>query len=99
MRRKKNRHRGSAFDDYLHEEGIHAEVTAHALKSVLATELRRTMERDGISKTAMAKRLATSRSELDRLLDPDDARDVRLNTLAKVADALGKRMVFALEDA
>jgi DNA-binding NtrC family response regulator len=100
MPRKKNKHEGSTLESLLREEGIYAEVTARAIKEVLAEQLAETMEREGISKSEMARRLETSRSALDRLLDPEDPNlNLKVFTLAKVAEALGKRMEFRLSDA
>jgi hypothetical protein len=100
MPRKKNKHEGSTLESFLREEGIYAEVTARAIKEVLAEQLAETMEREGISKSEMARRLETSRSALDRLLDPEDPNlNLKVFTLAKVAETLGKRMEFRLSDA
>jgi DNA-binding Xre family transcriptional regulator len=88
---KKNRHVGSDFDDFLQEEGILADVEAVAIKRVLAHQLSAMMKSKRISKTEMARRMRTSRSALDRLLDPQNA-SVTLQTLERAAQALGKRL-------
>ncbi len=95
---KKNPHRGSSFESFLEEEGLLEEATEKAIKSVLAWQLARQMKAQRITKAAMAKRLNTSRSQLDRLLDPDNDH-VTLATLSKAARAIGKRVRIDLVDA
>ena len=89
------KHLGSRFDDFLEEQGLLEESRAAAIKFKLAHELRRAMAKEKITKAALAKRLKTSRSGIDRLLDPDNT-SITLNTMAKVATVLGKRIQFAL---
>ena len=72
MAKAQNKHLGSSFDDFLAEEGIYEEVTAVAWKRVLAWEVSEAMRKEGISKSEMAKRMKTSRSQLERFLDPDN---------------------------
>ncbi len=88
---KKNRHIGSDFDDFLRDEGLLADVQAVAIKRVLALQLARMMKKQRITKAEMARRMKTSRSALDRLLDPQNA-SVTLQTLERAAQALGKRL-------
>ena len=88
---------GSSFDDFLQEEGIYEEVQATAIKRVLSWQLQQAMESAHISKAEMARRMQTSRSHLDRLLDPDNER-VQLDTLMKAAAAVGKRVRIELEN-
>ena len=78
---------GSSFDDFLREDGAFEETQAVAIKRVIAWALAQEMEKKNITKTAMAERMATSRSQLDRLLDPDNA-DVKLDTLSRAARAV-----------
>jgi DNA-binding Xre family transcriptional regulator len=86
---------GSSFDSWLREEGIYEEVTATALKRVLARQLEAAMKEKQLSKSEMARRMRTSRAALDRLLDPDyDA--VTLSTLRKAALALGRQVRLEL---
>jgi hypothetical protein len=89
---------GSSFDDFLKEEGLYEEVTAQAIKRVLAWRIEQAMVERGIGKSEMAKRMRTSRSQLDRLLDPDNDK-VLLQTVQKAAAAVGKRLTIGLEDA
>ena len=70
---------GAPFDDYL-KEGHLRGVTARAIKRVIARQLDALMEDQGLTKSALAKRMKTSRAQLDRLLDPGN-RSVTLGTL------------------
>ena len=96
--KRRNRHVGSSFDAFLVEEGLFEEVTSVAWKRVLAWEVSEAMRKEGISKTEMARRMNTSRSHLDRLLDPDNP-NVLLETVQKAAAAVGKRLTIGLMDA
>lgn len=91
-------HSGSSFDDFLREEGTLEETEAVAIKRVIAWQLHQEMQRKRISKRAMADRLRTSRSQLDRLLDPRYS-GVTLGTLSRAAIALGKRLKVQVIDA
>jgi antitoxin HicB len=90
-----NPHIGSSFADFLDEEGIRAEVEARAVKRVLAWQIDQARREQNLSKTALAARMQTSRSQLDRLLDPDNTQ-VQLDTIQKAAAALGQRLVVEL---
>ena len=102
MNAKKNRrrtdHSGSSFDGFLEREGIREEVEAVAIKRVLAWQLVRAMQEQRKTKQAMAKQLRTSRSQLDRLLDPQNV-SVTLDTITRAARALGKRVIISVADA
>ncbi|MEK7405945.1 MAG: helix-turn-helix domain-containing protein [Acidobacteriota bacterium] len=91
-----NKNIGSDFDDFLREQGILEDVEALAVKRLLAHELRQALATERISKTELAARMGTSRSQLERLLDPENE-SVTLATLAKAAAALGKRLRISLE--
>jgi len=80
---------GSLFEDFLREQGTYETTTHVAVKRVLAFQLAAMMREQHVSKTEMAMRLDTSRSQLDRLLDPDDD-GVTLSVLARVAQAVGR---------
>lgn len=86
-----DKHIGSNFDDFLAEEGLLAETEAVAIKRVVAYQVAKMMADQHISKTAMAKRMKTSRSALDRLLDPKNT-SVTLQTLERAAHAINKRL-------
>jgi antitoxin HicB len=86
---------GTSLDDWLREEGTYEEVTAVAIKRVLARQIAQEMTNQNLSKSEMAKRMHTSRAALDRLLDPaSDA--VTLNTLFKAATAVGRQINMEL---
>jgi antitoxin HicB len=86
---KPNPHTGSGFDEFLVEEGIFEEVQAKALKRALAEQLEEAMVAAKLTKIRMAEKMKTSRSQLDRVLDPDNV-SIQLDTLIKAARALGK---------
>ena len=90
-------HRGSTFDSFLEEQGIRGEVEAIAVKRVLAWQLEREMQKQHKTKLAMARELHTSRSQLDRLLDPANA-SVSLDTIARAARVLGKKVTIRISD-
>ena len=91
----KNRHIGSNFDDFLKEEGLLAEAEATAIKRVIAHQIEKEMAERKLTKTALARRMKTSRSALDRLLDPENA-SVTLLTLQSAALALSRRLKVEL---
>ena len=91
-----NQHRGSSFDDFLKEDGIFEEVQAKALKRALSEQLDDAMQAINLSKVDMAKRMDTSRSQLDRVLDPANL-SVQLDTLMKAANAVGKTVEIKLK--
>jgi hypothetical protein len=86
---------GSALDEFLAEEGILDEATEHAIKGVLAWQIEQAMRAQQLTKTAMARRMQTSRAQLDRLLDPENS-SVTLHTLHRAAAVLGKRLRMEL---
>ena len=86
-----NKHSGSSFDDFLEKEGILEEVSAKARKRLLSLQLNDIMKESRISKTNLATKLQTSRSQLDRLLDPENTA-ITLESLERIAHAVGKRL-------
>jgi predicted XRE-type DNA-binding protein len=88
---------GSTFDSFLEQEGIREDVEAVAIKRVLAWQLEQAMRQQQKTKQAMAKQLHTSRSQLDRLLDPRNV-SVTLDTITRAARALGKRVIIRVAD-
>jgi DNA-binding Xre family transcriptional regulator len=91
----KDKNIGSSFDSWLREEGLYEDVSAAALKRVLARQVAAAMEEKQFSKAEMARRMGTSRAALDRLLDPEyDA--VTLSTLRKAAQAVGRQVRLEL---
>jgi antitoxin HicB len=95
--RKNDVHSGSSLDSFLDEEGLREAVDAVAIKRVLAWQIGRAMRKQQKTKRAMARQLRTSRSQLDRLLDPRNV-SVTLDTLTRAARAVGKRVVLRLAD-
>ena len=87
----KNKHIGSSFDNFLEDEGLLGEAQAIAVARKLAWEVNNYLVENNTSKTAFAKMLDTSRMQVNRLIDPDDT-SVNLNTMAKVAEAMGKKL-------
>lgn len=86
---------GSSFDAFLDEQGLYEEATLAATKRVLAEQIRQAMEQEHLSKAEMARRMHTSRSALERLIDPRNE-NVTLQTLDKAAKAIGRRLTVAL---
>ena len=92
---KSNRHIGSSFEDFLKEEGTYEETTIHAIKRVLAWQIEQEMKTQGLTKVEVAKRMHTSRAQLDRLLDPENDK-VQLDTLQRAAHAVGRKLHLEL---
>ena len=97
-RKRRKDHSGTTFDSFLEQEGIREEVEAVAIKRVVAWQLEQAMQDQRKTKQAMAKQLRTSRSQLDRLLDPRNV-SVTLDTITRAARALGKRVIIRVADA
>ncbi|HEV3018186.1 MAG TPA: Fis family transcriptional regulator [Burkholderiaceae bacterium] len=95
---KRNPYVGSDFDDFLKSEGIFDDVQAVAVKRVLAHQLQQSMRAKRLTKTAMAKRMGTTRAQLDRLLDPENP-SATLASVVKAANAVGKRVKISLVNA
>lgn len=89
--------KGSTFESFLEDQGIKEETYAVATKRVLAWQIAEAMKDQNISKTEMARRMLTSRAQLDRLLDPDNDK-VQLDTIEKGAKAIGRKLRFELVD-
>ena len=90
-----NKHVGSSFDDFLEEQGILDECSAVAAKRVLAWQLRQEMEKTRITKSALAKKMETSRASVNRLLDPQNP-SVNLQTMERAARMLGRKLQIQL---
>jgi len=84
-------HTGSNFDDFLEEEGVLEEVSVKAHKRLLVLQLVDIMQENNITKTSLAKKLQTSRSQLDRILDPNNS-SITLDVLERVAYAVGRKL-------
>jgi antitoxin HicB len=94
-RKTKNPHIGSSFDAFLKEEGIYEDVQTTAIKRVLASQLEEAMKKRKLTKVEMARRMRTSRVQLDRLLDPNN-HSVTLATLRRAAAAVGREVRLEL---
>jgi antitoxin HicB len=96
-KRRKFDHGRSTFYSFLEGEGIREETEAVAIKRVLGWQLEQAMRKQQKTKQAMAKQLRTSRSQLDRLLDPRNV-SVTLDTITRAARVLGKRVILRVMD-
>lgn len=88
------KHMGSSIDDFLKEEGIFEETQAQAIKEVVAWQLAEAMREKKISKARMAALLKTSRTQVDRLLNPKN--DITLSSLQRAAAMVGRRVMIQL---
>ena len=88
------KHMGSSLDDFLREEGLFEEAQAQAVKEVVAWQLAEAMKKQKISKNKLAKLLKTSRTQVDRILDPKN--DITLGTLQRAAAMVGRRVTIEL---
>jgi DNA-binding Xre family transcriptional regulator len=91
----KEKNIGSSFDSWLREEGIYQDVTATAIKRILARQVEAAMKEKNFSKAEMARRMHTSRASLERLLDPENPA-VTLSTLQKAATVVGRQVRLEL---
>jgi predicted XRE-type DNA-binding protein len=89
-----NKHMGSSIDEFLQEEGILDEAQTQAIKEVVAWQLAEAMKKRKISKARMAKLLRTSRTQVDRILDPTN--DITLSSLQRAAAIVGRRVTIQL---
>jgi predicted XRE-type DNA-binding protein len=85
---------GSSLDDFLKEEGVFEEAQALAVKEVVVWQLTEAMQQQSLTKTRLAALLKTSRSQIDRLLDPKQ--DVTLSTLQRAAAFVGRKVQIEL---
>jgi antitoxin HicB len=92
--KSRNKHLGSSVDDFLKQEGIFEEVQAQAIKEVVAWQLDEAMKKQKISKNKMATLLKTSRTQVDRLLNPKS--DITLSSLQRAAAMVGRRVMIEL---
>ena len=95
MAKRSVSHIGSTLDEFLSQDGVLEEVSARAIKRVIAWQLAEAMKTQGVTKTALAARMHTSRSVLDRLLDETDT-GLTIETLSRAAQALGYRVKVEL---
>jgi antitoxin HicB len=90
-----NKHRGSTLDDFLEDEGVLGEFQAKAIKEVIAWQLAEAMKDRKLTKTRLAELMQTSRSQVNRMLDPNDG-NVTIATLQRAAALVGRRVEVAL---
>ena len=88
------KHMGTSIDDFLKEEGIFEEAQAQAIKEVVAWQLTEAMKKRKISKNKLAILLKTSRTQVDRILDPKN--DITLGSLQRAAAMVGRRVTIEL---
>lgn len=93
--KRKNPHLGSRFDDFMKEQGLYDTARSRVVKEVIVWQIAEQMKQQGISKVKMAEMMQTSRSQLDRLLNPIDD-NVTLATLEKAAAILGRKLRLEL---
>lgn len=94
----RNKHRGSTLDEFLAGEGVVEEFQAKAIKEVVAWQLAEAMRERKLSKSKLAKQMQTSRTQVDRMLDPE-AGNVTIETLQRAAELVGRRVKIELVDA
>lgn len=90
-----NARRGSTLDSLFEEEGVLAEFQAKAIKEVIAWQLAEAMREQGVSKSRLATLMRTSRTQIARLLDPNDG-NVTIETLQRAAVLVGRRVELQL---
>ncbi len=95
MTHKRKGRVGPSFDGFLAEQGILEECEAQAIKQILVDQIKAAMEKDRLTKAAMALRMQTSRRALDRLLDPTNT-SITLHTLQRAATAIGRQLRLEL---
>jgi antitoxin HicB len=92
---RKDKHIGSSFESWLDEAGIRTEVTAAAIKAVIAHQLADEMKKRRITKKRMAELMNTSRAQVDRLLDPDNG-SATIESLSRAASIVGRELRLEL---
>src|SRR3979411_382500 len=92
---RKNPHIGSSFESWLDQEGVRVEVTAGAIKSVVARQIANEMKKKKITKPRMAELMKTSRAQIDRLLDPDNG-SATIESLQRAARIVGRELRLQL---
>jgi antitoxin HicB len=93
-RKNRKKHMGSSIDDFLKEEGLFEEAQTQAIKEVVAWQLDEAMKKRKISKNKMATLLKTSRTQVNRLLNPKS--DITLSSLQRAAAIVGRRVTIEL---
>ena len=91
----KHKNIGASFDSFLDDEGIREQVENIAIKRVVAFQIKAEMEKKQLTRTELAQKMHTSRSSINRLLDPEDEA-ITFKTLKKAASVLGKKLIIQL---
>lgn len=91
----RNKHMGSGIDDFLKEEGVLEAFQAQAIKEVIAWQLGQAMKDRKLSKRKLALLMHTSRTQVDRVLDPNDS-NVTIETLQRAAAVVGRKVQVQL---
>jgi len=91
---KQNKHVGSNFDDFLDEEGLLEEIEGVVAKRIFVFQIEKEMKKQKIDKAALAEKMETSRSAVDRILDPECPSTLR--SFARAARALGRHLKISL---
>jgi transcriptional regulator with XRE-family HTH domain len=91
-----NKHHGSTLDDLFDELGEREEVEALAAKRILAVQAERRMSELGLSTTTLAARMHTSRNQILRILDKEDA-GITLKMLFRLSQALDLPLRLAFD--
>jgi antitoxin HicB len=94
MTKKRNPHIGSSLDEFLKADGTFEELQVQAIKEVVAWQLQEAMKKQKVSKAGLAKMLRTSRSQVNRLLDPES--DITLSSLQRAAALVGRQVRLEL---
>lgn len=92
--KRKNKYLGSSLDDFLEEEGILEEAVDVANKRTYVFQLEKEMKKKKIGKAELAEKMGTSRSQVERVLDPK--MPSTLKTLARAAKAVGRTAAVML---
>ncbi len=91
----KNKHVGSTLDSFLDEEGILEHTEAVAIKRTIVRELQSLLKKEDVTQAELARRMGTSKSAINRLLDPNNP-SLTIVTLFKAVQALGKTVSLTI---
>jgi antitoxin HicB len=94
MSKRRNPRMGSSLDDFLKQDGTFEDLQVQAIKEVVAWQLEEAMKKKNVSKAGLAKMLRTSRTQVNRLLDPES--DVTLSSLQRAAALVGRQVRLEL---
>ena len=92
---EKNSDVGSSFERGVDEPRVREEVPFGAIKAVIACQLAEEMKQKKLSKTRMARLMNTSRTQITRLLDPENG-NVTIESLQRAARIVGRGLRMEL---